>query len=155
MDRRTLARSAGGLLLGTAVVRAADAQIEIRHPHRIALHVASGDRATMEMALHHIDNVVSYYAARHETVAFELVAVGPGYAMLRSDISPVKEMIAETHAKYPSVVFASCQNSREGAAKREGKTVGQIPELPEATPVPAGIGRLNDLQEQGWSYIRV
>ena len=90
-----------------------------------------------------------------ETALFEPVALEPGYAMLRAHKSPVKAQIAEMRAQYPSVRFSSCQNSRQGAAKREEKALGEIPELPEATPVPTGIGRLVELQEQGWTDIRV
>ena len=54
-----------------------------------------------------------------------------------------------------SVVFSACQMSRKAIAKAEGKAVQDIPQVPEATDVPAGIVRLSELQEQGWSYIRV
>ena len=80
-----------------------------------------------------------------ETALFERVALGPGYAMRRADKSPVKTQIAEMHAQYTSVRFSSCQNARQGAAKREEKALGEIFELPEATPVPTGIGRLVEL----------
>jgi uncharacterized protein len=152
MNRRFLARATGGLFLGSAAIRSASAAAP---RHRVALHVASGDSATMEMALHHISNVIEVYAATHEMPAFELVALGPGYAMLRADKSPVAEQIAALHAQYPAIRFSSCQNSRRGAAQREGKAITEIPELSVAVPVPAGIARLVALQESGWSYIRV
>ena len=44
---------------------------------------------------------------------------------------------------------------RECAAAAEHKTVQDIPELPEATDVQAGVVRLSELQEQHYSYIRV
>jgi len=50
------------------------------------------------------------------------------------------------------VVFSACQASRTGFAAAEGH---DIPQVPEATDVPYGIVRLNELQEQGWSYVRV
>jgi hypothetical protein len=109
----------------------------------------------MLVALSNITAAAETYAAKNETVAIELVANGPGYTMLRADTSPVKPQIAEIHARFPFVVFAACQRSRRGAAKAEGKAAQEIPEVPEATDVPAGIVRLSELQEQGWSYIRV
>jgi intracellular sulfur oxidation DsrE/DsrF family protein len=53
------------------------------------------------------------------------------------------------------VVFSACQNSRAAIAKAEAKAAQDIPQVPEATDVAAGVVRLNQLQEQNWSYIRV
>lgn len=39
-------------------------------------------------------------------------------------------------------------------AEKKGKTIDQIPELPEATDVPAGVVHVSELQERGWSYLR-
>jgi intracellular sulfur oxidation DsrE/DsrF family protein len=160
MQRRLLGRSAGGLVLAalatpSATTHAAPPEADQPESHRIAFHVGSADPAMMNVALHNIANAVDYYAARNEIVAIELVANGPGYVMLRADTSPVKADIAELHRKYPFVVFSACQMSRKGAAKAEGKAVQDIPQVPEATDVPAGIVRLSELQEQDFSYIRV
>ena len=154
MNRRFLSRSAAGLVLAATALRGAKAA-ETPKQHRISFHIASADPTMMRVVLHNIAAAAEYYAAQNQTVAIELVANGPGYVMMRADKSPVAALIAETHAKYPFVVFSACQNSRKGAAKAEGKAVSDIPEVPEATDVPAGVVRLNELQEQGWSYIRV
>jgi uncharacterized protein len=153
MQRRFLARSAGSLALAAAATSTTRA--EPPRPHRMSLHVGGGDPVMMNVALHNIANAAEVYAGQHETVAIELVANGPGYTMLRADTSPVRALIAEVHAKYPFVVFSACQKSRAVAAKAEGKAVKDIPQVPEATDVAAGVVRLNELQEQGWSYIRV
>lgn len=154
MNRRFLNRSAAGLVVAVAAARGAKAA-EPSVPHRIAFHICNADPVMMNVALHNIAATAEHYAALHQPVAIELVANGPGYAMLRADKSPVIALLAETHAKFPFVVFSACQNSRKGAAKAEGKAVQDIPEVPEATDVQAGVVRLNELQEQGWSYIRV
>jgi intracellular sulfur oxidation DsrE/DsrF family protein len=155
MNRRFLSRSAAGLVLAAAGTSVSSARAEPRRPHRMVLHICNGDAGMMSVALHNIVAAADYYAAQGETVAIELVANGPGYAMMRADISPVKAQIADVHAKLPFVVFSACQNSRKAAAKAEGKAPQDIPEVPEATDVPAGVVRLSELQEQGWSYIRV
>lgn len=153
MKRRLLNRSAGGLVLAASFGRASAA--EAPRSHRISFHVGSGDPVMMSVALHNVANAAEFYAARNETVAIELVVNGPGYMMLRADTSPVRAQIAEVHSRFPFVVFSACQMSRKGLAKAEGKAVQDIPQVPEATDVPAGIVRLSELQEQGWSYIRV
>jgi uncharacterized protein len=156
MQRRFLSRSVGGLVLAAAALRTTAAKADdTPQPHRIAFHVGSADPVMMAVALRNIANAADYYAAKGETVAIELVANGPGYTMLRADTSPVKPLLSEIHAKYPFVVFSACQNSRNAVAKAEGKAPQDIPELPEATDVPAGVVRLSELQEQDWSYIRV
>jgi len=122
--------------------------------HRVALQVSLADPALMNLALSNVSNIAEAYAAQGETVAIELVAYGPGYAMLRADTSPVASRVADIRARLPFVVFSACQNARRGMAHAEGKTPEQIPELPGVTDVSAGVVRLVTLQEQGWSYIR-
>jgi intracellular sulfur oxidation DsrE/DsrF family protein len=155
MKRRLLNRAAGGLVLAVTVGRASTARAEVPRSHRLSFHVGSADPVMMTVALHNIANAAEFYAVQNEAVAIELVANGPGYTMLRADTSPVKPHLAEVHARFPFVVFSACQMSRKAAARAEGKAVQDVPQVPEATDVPAGIVRLNELQEQGWSYIRV
>ena len=164
MNRRLFARAGAGLLAASLAVvgRRADAAPgagSVPGPlpapgHRVALQVSVADPALMNLALSNVSNIAEAYAARGESVAIELVAYGPGYAMLRADTSPVAGRVAEIRARLPFVVFSACQNARRGLAHAEGKAVGQIPELPSVVDVPAGVVRLIALQEQGWSYIR-
>ena len=153
MQRRSLWAATGGAFLAATNVAAARAQSPAGH--KITFHVGSGEAATMSIALHNIANAADYYAGQGQPVAIELVANGPGYAMLRADISPVKTEIAAMKRKYPFVVFSACQNSRRAMAAAEHKKVQDIPELPEATDVQAGVVRLAELQEQHYSYIKV
>jgi hypothetical protein len=50
-----------------------------------------------------------------------------------------------------SVKFSACGNTQKGMEKKEGHPV---PIVAQATVVPAGVVRLTELQEQGWTYIR-
>ena len=49
------------------------------------------------------------------------------------------------------VAFAACGNTRENMRKAEAK---DIPIISEAKVVKAGVVRLMELQERGWSYLR-
>ena len=120
--------------------------------HRLALHVDQNDPAVMHMALGNASNAAAFYAARGETVALELVAYGPGLHMLRADTSPVKERLAEVHKNLPQMIFSGCNNTRQAMQKAEGKEIALVS---EARIVPAGIVRLIELHEEGWSYVRV
>jgi intracellular sulfur oxidation DsrE/DsrF family protein len=153
MKRRSLAASAGGIVLAAAGV--ASARADTGAAHKVVFHVGSPEPLMMGIALHNIANFANFYKAKGETVTIELVANGPGYNMLRADKSPVKELLAETQTKYPTVIFSACQQTRHGMAAAEHKKPEDIPELPGVTDVPSGVVRLAELQAQGYAYIRV
>jgi intracellular sulfur oxidation DsrE/DsrF family protein len=71
--------------------------------------------------------------------------------MFREDTSPVKDRIKELRALVKNTTFSACGNTKRGMEKTEGKEMTLIP---EARVVPAGVVRLMELQEQGWSYVR-
>ncbi len=135
------------LLFASAPVWAADSG----KTHHISIQVDGPDTGVMNMVLNNILNIYSYYHARNEVVDIELVAFGPGLAMLRDDISPVKDRIKTMKAEHPGLVLSACENSRRAMSQAEGKEVAI---LPEAMAVPAGVVRLSELQEQGWTYLR-
>jgi hypothetical protein len=153
MNRRGLFTAAAGLLGAVGLTRraAAATPAEQTGRHRLALHVDRNDTAVMNLALGNAHNAAAYYRERGESVALELVAYGPGLTMLRADRSPVAERIAATRQQLPQMVFSACNNTLNALRKAEGK---DIPLLPEATIVPAGIVRLIELQEQGWTYVK-
>jgi intracellular sulfur oxidation DsrE/DsrF family protein len=122
-------------------------------PHRVAIQVDQNDPAVMNMALNNAKNVLEHYAAKGEAAEVEIVAYGPGLHMLREDTSPVKDRIREmSEVTFRSkIAFSACNNTKQGMEKREGHA---IPIIAQATVVPAGVVRLMELQEQGWSYVR-
>jgi intracellular sulfur oxidation DsrE/DsrF family protein len=154
MDRRFFTSAGGGVLAALAGVFASSARAaEPAKPHRIVLQVSAADAGIMALVLGNATNAAEYYKSKGEELQIEIVAFGPGYLMLREN-SPVKARIAELRKTYPFIVFSACQNSRRRAAHDEGKKIEEIVELPEATDVPAGVVRISELQEQGWSYVR-
>ena len=119
--------------------------------HHIVIQVDTDDPTTMRIALGNSLNAKKYYDSKGEKVVLEVVAYGPGITMLRSDTSPVKDQIEGVRASIPTITLSMCNNSKEAAEKREGKPI--IP-LPGVQVVPAGIVRVVELQEQGYSYVR-
>ncbi len=136
---------------GWFAAKAAHAQAA--KPHRVVIQVDQNDPAIMNLALNNARNLLDYYRDKKEDVDVEIVAYGPGLHMLRDDTSPVKDRIKQMVEKdYPSkIAFAACNNTKQGMEKREGHPITIIP---QATVVPAGVVRLMELQEQGWSYVR-
>jgi hypothetical protein len=118
--------------------------------HRIALQVDQNDPAIMNMVLNNAHNVIEYYRGKGEDVDVEVVAYGPGMHMLRADTSPVADRIKKLK-EMGKVQFSACNNTKQNMEKTEGHAISI---LPEATVVPAGVVRLMELQEQGWSYVR-
>src|ERR1700722_16982091 len=150
MNRRGLLGVLAGGAASLNIVPAAQAATETGH--RVALQVDNNDAGTMGQALRNAGNVQEHYAAESASVAVEIVAYGPGLHMFRADTSPVKHPLAAFHAKSPGVILSACENTKRGMEKAEGKTIEL---LPGVRIVPSGVVRLMELQEQGWSYIRV
>jgi intracellular sulfur oxidation DsrE/DsrF family protein len=119
-------------------------------PHRIAIQIDQNDPRVMNMVLNNASNVMKYYRDKKEDVEVEIVAYGPGLHMLRADDSPVQDRIKQLKEQ-GNIAFSACNNTRQGMEKAEGHP---IPIVPEATVVPAGVVRLMELQEAGWSYVR-
>jgi intracellular sulfur oxidation DsrE/DsrF family protein len=144
----TLAALAGAAGLAPAGARAEEGKAA---QHHAALQVDENRADLMNLVLNNVANIAQHYADKGEAVALEIVAFGPGLTMLRADTSPVKARIDALAERMPHVVFSACENTMRAVEKAEGKPVQLIP---QARTVPAGVVRLIELQEQGWSYIR-
>jgi len=144
---------AGLLAIAVALILAPAIAADNSKAHRVAFHVDQNDPAVMNLVLNNATNLMEYYHEKGEQVQIEIVAYGPGLHMLRDDTSPVKDRLKQlASGSFPSSVkFSACGNTQKGMEKREGHA---IPIVPEATVVSAGVVRLTELQEQGWSYIR-
>jgi len=120
-------------------------------PHRLAVQVDVNDPAVMNLALNNVSNAAQHYRELGQKVEIEVVAFGPGLHMLRDDTSPVKARIKSMSEAMPNLTFAACGNTRENMTRAEAK---DIPIISQAKVVKAGVVRLMELQERGWSYLR-
>jgi intracellular sulfur oxidation DsrE/DsrF family protein len=119
--------------------------------HRVVIQVTQSDPAVMTLALNNAENLVKYYKDKGEKIDIEFVAYGAGLSMMRSDTSPVKDRIAAIAASMKNITFTGCGNTLANQSKQENKDISLIP---EARIVPAGIARIVELEEEGWSYVR-
>jgi intracellular sulfur oxidation DsrE/DsrF family protein len=117
--------------------------------HRVVIQITQNDPAVMNMALNNAENLTKYYKDKGDKIEIEFVAYGAGLSMVRSDTSPVKERLAMLSGK--NVTFTGCGNTMAVQSKLENKDITLVP---EARVVPAGIARIVDLEEQGWTYVR-
>jgi uncharacterized protein len=136
-----------------AFLAASGAQAEAGKPHRVVIQVDQNDAEVMNLALNNVKNILEMYRTKNEEAVVEIVAYGPGLHMLRDDTSPVKDRIKQlAELSYPSALtFSACNNTKEGMEKREGHPITIIP---QATLVPAGVVRIMELEEQGYSYVK-
>jgi intracellular sulfur oxidation DsrE/DsrF family protein len=141
------------LAMSVACLAASGAQAEAGKPHRVVIQVDQNDPEVMNLALNNAKNVLETYRANNEDIVVEIVAYGPGLHMLRDDTSPVKDRIKQmTELSFPSTLkFSACNNTKQGMEKREGHPITIIP---QATIVPAGVVRIMELEEQGYSYVK-
>lgn len=155
MDRRDFTRLglAGAALAAAGTAEAAD---ETKgKAHRVAIQVSSEDHKTQELALGNAHNYAAYYKAKGEPYQIEIVAFGPGYNMLRDDISMVKGNVEQLKQELgAAITFSACQNTRAAIAASMGQKPEQVLQIKEATNTPSGVVRLAELQEQGWACIR-
>jgi len=149
LTRRVFASSAAGSAALLSV--GAAAAEEGRKIHRLAIQVSEKDPAAMTLALNNAVNAARHFTEKGQEIEIEIVAYGPGLHMLREDTSPVKDRVKSVRESLPDVTFMACGNTMENMEKAEGKKIAL---LPQAKIVPAGVVRLIELQEQGWSYIR-
>ena len=145
MSRLRIAAFMAASLMTAGAAHAQEAQ------HRLAIQVDQSDPAIMNLALNNARNVKKYYAAKGETVAIEIVAFGPGLAMLVADRSPVEDRISAMSIEDPEITFSACGNTHAALNRKEGR---EVPLIDEAKEVPSGVVRLMELQGDGYAYVR-
>ena len=114
--------------------------------HKLVIQVSSNDALTQKIAMNNAVNVQKAYGI--DNVAVEIVAYGPGLGMLtkKSENSERVKSLAVQGIK-----FSACGNTIKKVTKKKGKA----PKLTEGVVVvSAGVERIMELQEKGYSYIR-
>jgi intracellular sulfur oxidation DsrE/DsrF family protein len=147
----TIARLTGAIALTFALTFSAAHAAGTGKTHHLLLAVDSTDKDAMALGLRNAEAAQRLYSSRGESLEVEVVAYGPGIEMLRADKSPVKEAIERAKKAVGHLTLSMCGNAKAGAEKREGHP---ITPLPGVQVVPAGIVRVMELQEQGWSYVK-
>lgn len=121
--------------------------------HRLALQISDSDPKTMHKVLNVAANVSRNYSEKGEEVEVEVIAFNAGLHMLREDTSPaeIRARLKSFSESLPNVTFQACENTMRGMTKKEGKVP---PLVAAAHTVPAGVIRLIELSEAGWTIVR-
>lgn len=128
---------------GLCAVLPALGQAPAASRNRAVFQVTDNDPARWNMVLNNMRNLREGVGA--EGVEIELVAYGPGLAMLKAD-SPVKDRIAD--ALRSGVQVNACQNTMTGMKLTPADM------QPDIGYVPSGVVEVMRRQQQGWAYVR-
>ncbi|MEZ4756304.1 MAG: DsrE family protein [Flavobacteriales bacterium] len=129
-------------LLALGLFTTAQAQDQAPRQHRIVMQLVSGDTLVHKGLMRQLGNMLE--AA--PTMQLEVVCHGPGMDLLMSDRSTVADKVK--HFRERGIVFLACENTIKEKQLDRSKV------LPEAGYVEAGIIRIVERQEDGWSYIK-
>lgn len=111
--------------------------------YKVVFQVSVGDTQGWNLVLNNVKNVKQELGA--ENVDAEIVAYGPGIAMLKID-SPVANRIGEVQATGVKVV--ACENTMKAQKLTKDDMLSSI------GYVPAGVVELMKKQKAGYAYIR-
>lgn len=130
-----LLASGSGLVLAAADVK-----------HKMVIQVSTNDPLTQKIALNNAVNLQKLYGL--DDVSIEVVAYGPGLGLLTKKSKQAKRV--ESLAMQ-DITFSACSNTMKKMTKKTGKK----PQLLTGVgTVNAGVARIMELQEQGYSYLR-
>lgn len=117
---------------------------------KVLFHLDNGDRTHMRQVLEEAQHLLAHYRATHQAAKVEILADGPGLALLRRHLSPFTARIAALQMRYPNLIFAACQDSINRLERRKGIDPHLIP---QAVIVPSAIAEIVRLQHRGWTYV--
>ena len=131
-------------LVATAALAplAAEAQ-QKSEPYKVVLQVSDADPGKWNLALNNATNIL--HDLGKGNVSIEIVAYGPGIAMLKSD-SKVADRLAQ--ALDSSVGIEACENSMQRFKLQKSDMYSGI------AYVPSGVVHIMQRQREGWQYIR-
>jgi intracellular sulfur oxidation DsrE/DsrF family protein len=139
----SFAAAVAGLLAVTCAALPAAAQQPAGQRSRVVLQMSDGDPAKWNLALNNSKNIQTDLGAANVDV--EIVAYGPGIAMLKAD-SVVGNRVDEALAA--GVKVLACENTMRGQKLTAADMLGKV------SYVPAGVVEIMQKQQQGWAYLR-
>ena len=137
------------LILALSALLVAPAQAGA--PHKLALQISDNTPEKMNAVLNVAANVSKYYSDKGREVEIQIVAFNAGLHMLRDDTSPVKPRLQSFKQSMPNVSFIACDNTLHAMTRNEGK---EPPLVENVEHVEAGVVRLIELSEKGWTIVR-
>ncbi len=114
--------------------------------HKLVIQVSTDDKRTQKIALNNAVNLQKHYGV--DNIDIEIVSYGPGLGLMTAKSEFAKRVES---LSMQDITFSACMNTMKKVKKKTGK----LPKLLKGVgTVPAGVARIMELQEQGYSYIR-
>ena len=140
---RTTNAVAALLLAAAAILSPFAAQAQSAERARVVIQVSDADPGKWNLALNNANNVQQDLGK--DKVDIEIVAYGPGLAMLKSD-SKVAPRLAQALDR--SIGLMACENTMRNTKTTRADMYAGI------AYVDAGVVHLMKRQREGWAYIR-
>ena len=132
-------------LLSVSVAGLSGAAETSQGPHRVVMHLNSGDEKVQRGALNNIRHL--YQEVGREHLRVELVVHGAGLTLLTKKDSTLAPELAQLKTAYEAE-FTACSNTMKAQGLTRADLLDQV-----GRTVPAMV-RLMELQEEGWAYIK-
>ena len=132
-------------LLSVSVAGLSGAAETSQGPHRVVMHLNSGDEKVQRGVLNNIRNL--YQEVGREYLRVELVVHGAGLTLLTKKDSTLAPELAQLKTAYEAE-FTACSNTMKAQGLTRADLLDQV-----GRTVPAMV-RLMELQEEGWAYIK-
>lgn len=117
--------------------------------HRVLLHISDADGGKFQQVMNETEYLLKHYQSKG--IQVEVLANAGGLNLLRVDMSPYAQRIAQLINKYDNVRFIACANSIQRAQERGEKVILLDKINTQPTAIDHAIQRLKD----GWTYIQV
>ncbi len=151
------------LLIGTMSVSAGQKKSSAHHAakshhsakkstakkHHIVVHIDSKDPKIQKVALNNTMALIRHFGKKNTQVEIVILGAGTAIPMVFSETSTYADRLKKM-AAMPNIRISACNGSMKKFKKRTKKKLTLIKGL---HPVPVGVGRIVELEEQGYSYL--
>jgi intracellular sulfur oxidation DsrE/DsrF family protein len=110
---------------------------------RVVIQVSDNDPAKWTLALNNARNIQADLG--RENVVIEIVAFGPGLAMMQAESKVADRLAAAMDA---NVGLIACENTMQNTKVNKDDIYGGV------KFVPAGVTHIIKRQKEGWAYLR-
>ena len=139
-------KSVLAILLSVAAISLSNPLNAADKERKVVLQISDGSPEKQALVLNVANNLQQHYGA--DKVKIEIVAFGPGLQLLFKN-NANKERIAGLVGR--GVQFSACENT----VKAMTRQLGYPPAINDkAVSVPAGIARIMELTEQGYTLVQ-
>jgi len=114
--------------------------------HHLALQLSDNDAKKQDLVISVANNLLKFYGP--DKIAIEVVAFGPGIALLRAD-SPKRTYVDSLISQ--GVQFDICMNTVETIERETGQ---KVPVNPKAKQIDVGVAQILALTEKGYTLVR-